>query len=71
MTKDTNNNQNPEKKSDKNIKPKFNTNWIFAILAVSVILFQVFYSGGRVQKTSTSEIKEMIANRDIEKISSC
>ncbi len=69
MTRDTNNNnQNPEKKSDKNSKPKFNTNWIFAILAVSVILFQVLYSGGSVQKTSTSEIKEMIANRDIEKL---
>lgn len=69
MTSDTkNNNQNPEKKSDKNSKPKFNTNWIFAILAVSVILFQVFYAGGSIQKTSTNQIKEMIANRDIEKI---
>ena len=49
-------------------KPRFNTNWIFAILAVSVILFQLFYGGKTVQKTTTSEIKEMIANRDIEKI---
>jgi cell division protease FtsH len=68
MTNDTNNNQDSEKKTDKNSKPKFNTNWIFAILAVSVILFQVFYSGSSVQKTSTSEIKEMIVNRDIEKL---
>ena len=63
-----NNNQGPEKKPDKNIKPRFNTNWIFAILAVSVILFQFIYSGKTVQKTTTSEIKEMIANHDIEKL---
>ena len=68
MTENSNNNQGSEKKPDKNIKPRFNTNWIFAILAVSVILFQVFYGGKAVQKTTTSEIKEMIANRDIEKI---
>jgi AFG3 family protein len=68
MTKDTNNNQVPEKKPDKNIKPRFNTNWIFAILAVSVILFQFLYGGKTVQKTTTSEIKNMIANRDIEKL---
>jgi AFG3 family protein len=68
MTKDTNNNQVPEKNPDKNIKPRFNTNWIFAILAVSVILFQFLYGGKTVQKTTTSEIKNMIANRDIEKL---
>jgi AFG3 family protein len=62
------NNQGPEKKPDKNSKPRFNTNWIFAILAISVILFQVFYGGKTVQKTTTSEIKEMITHRDIEKL---
>jgi ATP-dependent metalloprotease FtsH len=69
MTENSNNNnQGSEKKPDKGLKAKFNTNWIFAILAVSVILFQVFYGGKAVQKTSTSQIKEMIANRDIEKL---
>ena len=68
MTENTNNNQVPEKKPDKNIKPRFNTNWIFAILAVSLILFSFFNNGKSVQQTTTSEIKEMIANRDIEKI---
>jgi cell division protease FtsH len=58
----------PEKSNGKGIKPRFNSNWIFAILAISVILFQVFYGGSTVQKTNTSELKEMIANRDIEKI---
>jgi AFG3 family protein len=68
MAENSSNNQGTENKPDKNIKPRFNTNWIFAILAVSVILFQVFYSGKSVQKTTTSQIKEMIANRDIENI---
>jgi hypothetical protein len=68
MAENTNNNQGTEKKPDKNIKPRFNTNWIFAILAGSAILFQVFYGGKQIPKTTTSEIKTMIANRDIEKV---
>ena len=68
MTENDNNGQVPEKKPDKNLKPRFNTNWIFAILAVSVILFQLLYSGNSSQKTTKSEIKEMIARHDIEKI---
>ena len=68
MAENNNNNQGTDKKPDKNIKPRFNTNWIFAILAVSVILFQFFYGGKAVEKTTTSEIKDMIANHDIEKI---
>ncbi|MDP3002493.1 MAG: ATP-dependent zinc metalloprotease FtsH [Bacteroidales bacterium] len=64
----TNNNQGTEKKPDKTIKPRFNTNWIFAVLAVSLILFSLLNGGKPVQKTTTSEIKEMIANRDIEKL---
>jgi ATP-dependent metalloprotease FtsH len=64
----TNNNQGTEKKPDKTIKPRFNTNWIFAIIAVSLILFSLFNGGKSVQKTTTSEIKAMIANRDIEKL---
>jgi AFG3 family protein len=68
MAENTNNNQGADKKTDKNIKPRFNTNWIFAILAVSVILFQVFAGGKSVPKTTTSEIKGMIEHHDIEKI---
>ena len=41
MAENTNNNQGPDKKPDKNLKPRFNTNWIFAILAVSLIAFSV------------------------------
>jgi ATP-dependent metalloprotease FtsH len=68
MAENNANDQGAEKKPDKNSKPRFNTNWIFAILALSVILFQLFYGGKSVEKTTTSEIKEMIAHRDIEKV---
>lgn len=68
MAENNDNNQNPEKKSDKLLKPKFNSNWIFAILAISVILFNILYSGKTIPKATTSKIKEMIANHDIEKI---
>jgi AFG3 family protein len=68
MAENTNNSQTPEKKPDKNLKPRFNTNWIFAVLAVSLILFSLFNNGKTVQQTTISEIKGMIKNHDIEKL---
>ena len=68
MTENTSNDQAPDKKPEKSLKPRFNTNWIFAVLAVSLILFSLFNNGKGVQQTTTSEIKSMIANHDIEKI---
>jgi hypothetical protein len=68
MAEKNNNNTPRPEKNDKGLKPRFNTNWIFAILAISVILFQVLYGGNTIQKTTTSELKEMIGNRDVEKI---
>ena len=68
MTDNTNNNQSPDKKPDKNLKPRFNTNWIFAVLAVSLILFSLFNNGKSVQQTTKTEIMNMIASRDIDKI---
>ena len=68
MAENTNNNQDPEKKTDKNPKPKFNTNWVFAILALAIIAFSLYNGRSQVQKTTKSEIKEMIAKHDIEKV---
>jgi ATP-dependent metalloprotease FtsH len=68
MTDNTDNNQAPDKKPDKNLKPRFNTNWIFAVLAVSLILFSLFNNGKAVLQTTTSEIKSMIVSRDIDRI---
>ena len=56
----------PDKNKNNNGKPKFNSNWIFAILAVSIILFEVLFSGKSSQKATTSMLKDMIINRDIE-----
>jgi ATP-dependent metalloprotease FtsH len=68
MAEDNNINQNPGKKTDKILKPRFNSNWIFAIVAVSILVFQIMYTGKTIQKATTGQIKEMIVNRDIEKI---
>jgi cell division protease FtsH len=68
MTDNSTNNQAPDKKPDKNLKPRFNTNWIFAVLAVSLILFSLFNNGKTVQQTTKTEIMTMIASRDIDKI---
>ena len=73
MENNDNNNNNTnskgtDKKSDKNLKPRFNSNWIFLVVALAFIAINFLYTGRTVQKTTTSGIKEMIANRDIEKM---
>lgn len=68
MADNNNENQGSGKKPDKVPKPRFNSNWIFAILAFSLIIFQVFYGGKPAPKTTKGDIKQMIENRDIEKI---
>ncbi|MCU0409614.1 MAG: ATP-dependent zinc metalloprotease FtsH [Bacteroidales bacterium] len=68
MTEKTDNNQGTGKGPDKKLKPGFNTNWIFAILALSLIMMQFLFGGSTALKTNKNEIKEMVKNRDIEKI---
>ncbi len=68
MAEKNNKNQGQEKPSDKNLKPKFNSNWIFAILAFSIIAFQLLYGGKSVPKAQTRDLKEMIGRRDIDRI---
>jgi cell division protease FtsH len=68
MATENNNNTSPEKKNDKNPKIRFNSNWIFAILAISFILFEVMIGGKSVKKASIGMIKDMITSHDIEKI---
>ncbi len=65
---DNTNNTSPDKKIDKNAKPRFNSNWIFAILALSLILFEIFSGGKPVPKATTSMVIDMINTHDIEKI---
>ena len=68
MAENDNKNQGPGKSTDKNLKPKFNSNWIFAILAITFIAINLFYGGKTAPKAQTRDLKEMIANKDIEKI---
>ncbi|MGD0340640.1 MAG: ATP-dependent zinc metalloprotease FtsH [Bacteroidales bacterium] len=63
-----NNNSTPDKKNDKNMKMRFNSNWIFAILAISFILFEVMLGGKSAKTATTGMIKDMIASHDIDKI---
>jgi cell division protease FtsH len=68
MAGDYNTNQGTDKKSDKNQKPRFNSNWIFAILAISILAFNFLYSGRTVKKADQKMIMDMIKNHDIERI---
>lgn len=71
MAEIDNNNKNkgPLKPLDKSLKPKFNSNWVFAILIVSFLAINLFYGGSKtIPKVQIPEIKKMITNRDIERI---
>ncbi len=68
MAENNNKNQEPGKLPDKNLKPKFNSNWIFAILAISFIAINLFYGGKSIPKAQTRDLMEMIKNHDIERI---
>ena len=68
MAENNNNNQTSDKRPEKSTKPKFNTNWIFAILAISIIAFQLLSTRKSVQKATTNMIMEMIENHDIVKL---
>jgi cell division protease FtsH len=61
-------NTQPGKKIDKNIKPIFNSNWIWAILLISILLFEVVFSSKSTPKTTKSAIIGMIENHDIKSI---
>jgi ATP-dependent metalloprotease FtsH len=68
MAEENNTNQGSEKKVDNNQKPKFNSNWIFAIIAVSILAFQFIFNSKPAEKITTGELKEMLVNRDIQDI---
>jgi len=68
MAENDNINKGPLKPPDKNLKPKFNSNWIFAVLIVSFLAINLFYGGKSSPKIQTRELKEMITKRDIERL---
>jgi cell division protease FtsH len=48
--------------------PQFNSNWIFAVVALVLIAIQLLFNNKPVEKTSMNEIKDMIANHDIDRL---
>jgi ATP-dependent metalloprotease FtsH len=62
------NQENKEIKNDKNPKPKFNSNWILIILLVSIVGFELIFSGKEVKKATQKDIEVMVIHHDIEKI---
>jgi ATP-dependent metalloprotease FtsH len=62
------NQENKEKKVDKNPKQKFNSNWILVILLLSIVGFELIFSGKEVKKVGQREIEQMIVHHDIDKI---
>jgi AFG3 family protein len=68
MAENNDKNQGTGTPPDKNPKPRFNSNWIFAILAFSIIAIQLIYGGKGVPKAQTRDLKSMIEHHDIEKI---
>ena len=48
--------------------PQFNSNWIFAGVALVLIAVQLLFNNKPVERTSMNEIKDMIANRDIDRL---
>jgi ATP-dependent metalloprotease FtsH len=58
----------PGKKLDKTPKPNFNSNWIWAILLISILLFEVFFNTKTTPKTTKNQIISMIENHDIKSI---
>ncbi|MCJ7449391.1 MAG: ATP-dependent zinc metalloprotease FtsH [Bacteroidales bacterium] len=63
-----NNKTTSDKKNGKSTGPRFSSNWIFAILAVSVIVFQLFFNKKPVPKATTGMLNEIIENHDIKKL---
>jgi len=66
MTENTN--KPTQGRDDKNAKPRFNSNWIFAILAISIILFEIIFSGKSSQKATSRMLRDMVDHHDIEKL---
>lgn len=68
MAENENKNKGPVKAPEPNMKPKFNSNWIFAILIISFLAINLIYGGKTTPKIQTRQLKEMISNKEIERI---
>ncbi|MCU0455785.1 MAG: ATP-dependent zinc metalloprotease FtsH [Bacteroidales bacterium] len=58
----------PGKKNDKAPKPAFNSSWVWAILLITILLFEVFFNAKTTPKTTKSQIISMIEKQHIRSI---
>ena len=58
----------PNKDDKKNSKSWLSSSWFFAILILSFIVVNIFFSGKYTQKADQRQIEEMVMNRDIEQV---
>lgn len=58
----------PGKKNDKAPKPAFNSSWVWAILLITILLFEVFFNARTTPKTTKSQIISMIEKQHIRSI---
>lgn len=68
MGEEKNINQGPEKKGEMPGKPRFNSNWIWGLLALGFIAVNLLYTGKTVKKINQGELRNMIIARDISRI---
>ncbi|MBM3420885.1 MAG: hypothetical protein FJY11_07100, partial [Bacteroidetes bacterium] len=68
MSEENKINQGPERKGDLPGKPRFNTNWIWGLLAIGFIAVNLLYTGKTVKKVNQGELRNMIAARDISRL---
>jgi AFG3 family protein len=68
MAEENNTSQGQDRKGDKIQKPRFNSNWIFAIVAIAILVFQIAFNSKGPEKVNTGELKEMLVKRDVKNI---
>ena len=68
MSEEKKTNKADSKKSEIPGKPKFNSNWIWGLLAIGFLAINFLNTGNTVKKINQGELRNMIIARDIEKI---
>jgi len=68
MSQDKKANNKPTGKDGTPGLPKFNSNWIWGILAIGFLAINFLYTGETTKNVTQGEIREMILSHDIERI---
>jgi cell division protease FtsH len=68
MSEEKKTDQDSTKKGEGQGKPKFNSNWIWGLLAIGFLAINFLNTGNTLNKINQGELRNMIIARDIEKI---